>query len=702
MSEVSNPLGLITISAPSLEDSQYAENLQDAFDNINDNFLRIVNSSILKGNNGDSIRVIEWEFYDGTEFDDWGKGIVQTIFGRIYWDPEQEDPWSSWDGTMAGLNSLLTQLGITDPNKLTSYFTDHNKILIAYKYYGQPLPIQTTDLYCPIQPYMFMDTRPIPENGGAYFEDLSCYVGYVYENDSWGWAINNAFPTIKWNSNIGNYTWCINGVPTNIIAKGVKGDNGNDGNSNIRAVMVQKNTINNSTEYEVIAIYDSGDWIYRDTASDIPTWNSLLAANYQVSAYLMDDGQYVDYIWSWIDSVDSTSSKYRYILHTDDNWLTQVVGLATLKNTLDATYIYDANGDLVSGPNTGIRGLYLQGKQLDSDRNSYHLLYKGGDSDEYSDGANHLHLIHTDNVSKDNQSPSGITEDPNNPNKFIIDNYDVEIEGDFKVNNIDKHTTISGDTITTGHLQSSSADINGNLQADRATLMNSLSWSNGIQANSGEQNTLTISAANPNSSAKVIIKDKLSVQKDSITALEINASGSFPLISSTGNLNITSNDGIYNYTAAIHSTKTDTRAVFANYTSGQIDKWIALFGDTGSNSTVTIHKYKYGKLVKLYIIVDINAKQYIDFTNVNYFRIYIGSNRDLEIKNTAAVVQSTIYRNSFNLSPVQYYIDTTSPEFNNRPYIETYYSPHAVGTGTYHDNYIIQLEYFEGVQDVQN
>ena len=77
MSEIqNNGIPLKKIVAPSLNQSNYAENLSGTFDNIDKNFATLANYDFIKGESGKSIRIEEVSFFneDG-ELNEYGKKI---------------------------------------------------------------------------------------------------------------------------------------------------------------------------------------------------------------------------------------------------------------------------------------------------------------------------------------------------------------------------------------------------------------------------------------------------------------------------------------------------------------------------------------------------------------------------------------------------------------------------------------------------
>ena len=58
---------LNTISAPSLNDSKFGDNIKTQFENINDNFQKLSNYDFTKGEKGDSIDFVDIKLAEDEE-----------------------------------------------------------------------------------------------------------------------------------------------------------------------------------------------------------------------------------------------------------------------------------------------------------------------------------------------------------------------------------------------------------------------------------------------------------------------------------------------------------------------------------------------------------------------------------------------------------------------------------------------------------
>ena len=50
---------LTSITVPNLNESGYAQQLSNAFTDINSNFVKLANRDFIKGENGDSVKIVE-------------------------------------------------------------------------------------------------------------------------------------------------------------------------------------------------------------------------------------------------------------------------------------------------------------------------------------------------------------------------------------------------------------------------------------------------------------------------------------------------------------------------------------------------------------------------------------------------------------------------------------------------------------------
>ena len=74
-----NNLELEKIIFPSLVSVEYANSLSNAFDNINANFSILANREFVKGESGESFKVIEKPIFDGEALTEIGEKLKKCI-----------------------------------------------------------------------------------------------------------------------------------------------------------------------------------------------------------------------------------------------------------------------------------------------------------------------------------------------------------------------------------------------------------------------------------------------------------------------------------------------------------------------------------------------------------------------------------------------------------------------------------------------
>lgn len=218
MSEIqNNGIPLKKIVAPSLNQSNYAENLSVTFDNIDKNFATLANYDFIKGESGESIRIEEVSFFneDG-ELNEYGEKIHKYF----------EDNFSEETRKDIIVNGVTISLFENfTPEKAGNLFlitTTYNDV--------DDISVPVSSLY-----YVFLDGRfsngkfakdKAEEETYNDIEDLSCIL--VYDKDTAEFkSLNNAFPTIYYEKNVG-LCWKVNGNETGIPVKGQRGDDGKD------------------------------------------------------------------------------------------------------------------------------------------------------------------------------------------------------------------------------------------------------------------------------------------------------------------------------------------------------------------------------------------------------------------------------------------------------------------------------------------
>ena len=174
------------ITAPSLNDVKYADGLNKAFENINDNFLQLANKDFVKGNAGDSVIIKEIDLLlpDNKSYLDDIKAVIENRLkeGEAKTVILNDKAYSLWGnlesqtGQSSSVNSTLKML--------------YSKVLDANGHY---IETPVSSLY-----FVFLDGRFVndaisdaDENQFTNITDTSCVI--IYDSGEFK-VLENAFP----------------------------------------------------------------------------------------------------------------------------------------------------------------------------------------------------------------------------------------------------------------------------------------------------------------------------------------------------------------------------------------------------------------------------------------------------------------------------------------------------------------------------
>ena len=310
--EPKKQLNLVQITAPGLNKSNYGEQLDQQFQNIDSNFKKIVGTDFLKGNTGDSVQLIEAEFNEG------GRKSL-----GLYLNNEELTDGSLYEKIKQTILTALTKYvnGTIDENniniksqlinvgKLTwkDWLKRSNKITFLYKTndFGKKNIISSLQ-------YTFMDARfnNIQYNNISSYEgavDLSCIIFLGDTDGKLSFSRINTFPTIYYDTNMesadsteynryGTFCWRINGNDTGIPAVGPRGKTGKD--NKIYVVRVDKNTdaSNECIIKEVLYVSDTethfipiDEFVKQDVHFDEGVFVLAIKEFERVSEYMSND-----------------------------------------------------------------------------------------------------------------------------------------------------------------------------------------------------------------------------------------------------------------------------------------------------------------------------------------------------------------------------------------------------------------------------
>lgn len=233
------------IVSPELTATDFAFNFKNMVDNIDANFKILANHDFIKGDRGDSVKVIETSIHDENgELNEWGNLIKQCIEDNVEANLRENvviagEPYNVFDNLAF------------DPEN-----PDKSKLHLIYNIsdYEKDVPVGSL-------PYVFLDGRFANINIGkatdyelskySDLSDTSCIL--VYEKDGFK-ILENAFPTVYYEKHIG-LCWKINGGKTGLPIQGIPGKDG----LNAPVYIVKAEQIDTSLDFKVTHVYEAHD-----------------------------------------------------------------------------------------------------------------------------------------------------------------------------------------------------------------------------------------------------------------------------------------------------------------------------------------------------------------------------------------------------------------------------------------------------------
>lgn len=201
-----------TLEVPELN-SNYAQNLKDFVQAVNNNFAKVASLPFLKGDSGVSIEVYHERLFDEVDgeriYTDFGKAVIRCIYGT--------EEFPADEMTVSGVHSYDELRNI----ETIEVFYDRSQGL---KYLTVP--------------FMFHDARKnylgevVDGDLCENFIDMSTFVvgGYVVDEETgekrWDLQQHNFEPKLYYNRTLNKFCWAIGSQKTDIIAQGVEGKAG--------------------------------------------------------------------------------------------------------------------------------------------------------------------------------------------------------------------------------------------------------------------------------------------------------------------------------------------------------------------------------------------------------------------------------------------------------------------------------------------
>ena len=337
------------IKAPKLDDTNYANELSNVFNNINSNFIQLANRDFVKGEQGTSVMIEEIDLSTETELRNALKACI-------------EDNEDSANNTISYTDKNGTEYTLSlwdnfnnNPGTLKMIYTideNNNKEYVSSLY------------------YVFLDGRfanthigNIDHTEYTTINDLSCIV--VYDKDGFK-KLSNAFPTIYYERGVG-LCWKLNGVGTGIPVQGIPGKNGENGKLYI--VKSNETFSTDKSSVEVTHVYDNS---YTEVDDFLQTADIEKSVKYPAiilcpNPYTTINGNL--FYFGTIEVVKENDSK-KIIAYSDyTNAINTYIDYENITN-------YFKNIDITNTNNLGLPGIFipLESKNNNDEPQKAHLL----------------------------------------------------------------------------------------------------------------------------------------------------------------------------------------------------------------------------------------------------------------------------------------------------------------------------------------
>lgn len=460
------------IIAPDLGSPEFSTSLVEAFNTIDSNFKKIIQAPYLKGDRGASIETVVLKKPDHvvegnpSEYEMLLDAIIDRL-NNVY--------YLGCDPTTQGVRyDALPGAGVNSADKLVQ--EDHFTVFKDFS---------TNEMYL-ICPYIFIDARiqyldRIAESNRQKFIDTSSIVTGKYTRNNegvyrWTIDISTNIPKLYFDDQSGYYCWLVNNEKTGIIAQGVKGENGIDGNITICRGIRVTNTIEdedaNTNESRIVikSVYQqqsSNESNSQSISNTVYGWipvgsNTPDLENRPVLVYGYDNEsgynnppKYIQFGIAFVEDIaeDTTedaegtstpnASKQYYIVYVSNLDLVKVMrenSIAKLLETISS-----------SG---SVQGLYISSEKNGNTIRNVHMFW----NDDSDNGA-HLSKVPYSCVTQ------GVRDsDPIRGSKLIVD-YDTTSVGDLNVQGVayTHHIKTSGDGHDQIMFQSSQGVIQGSI-----------------------------------------------------------------------------------------------------------------------------------------------------------------------------------------------------------------------------------------------
>lgn len=365
------------IVIPTIGDAGYADSLNEAFDTINKNFVKLSNHDFVKGDAGVSVKIADYKFFneDGTltVFGERLKEFIVNMSDRP--DIEQADIKDANEEKVCGLFDYFD----ANPGSLKMICEwDETEV--------DPILSPVTSLY-----YVFMDGRYMGKALSEYerqyenTKDFSCILVYDVDRETGEGkfsSLNNAFPTVYYEKGIG-LCWKINGAGSGLPIRGIPGKDG----ANATLYIVKSTNIEDSiepgkpTKGVVDGIYESYEgYIPVEDIEDITLLDNQAALILGPKENSADNTFYfgtlaLEEVTTEITDEDgnvtTSTEQVLYAYCSSDTSITTGLDTEAFINSMKRINLLDNGTDL----STGIKGLFipLQSPTADN-KQKVHLL----------------------------------------------------------------------------------------------------------------------------------------------------------------------------------------------------------------------------------------------------------------------------------------------------------------------------------------
>lgn len=319
-----------TLEVPELN-SNYAQNLKDFVQAVNNNFAKVASLPFLKGDSGVSIEVYAERMYNEVDgervYTDFGKAVISCIYGTEEFPTEEM--------AVCGVHS----------------YEDLQNIEAIEVFYDRSQGLKYLTV-----PFMFHDARKnylgeiLEDELCGNFIDMSTFVVGGYELDGetgekrWVLTQHNFEPKLYYNKTIKKFCWSIGSQKTDIIAQGVEGKAG----ASVYAKYCKGELDSNRTYINITEVLNDGslDFVENDGVSSMVTDGDFVMVE-----FTHEDG-----------SIDLTFGKVITVGGQQCIPYFEAVTVSSLASNVTLKELLDRVGETVENNDDNVRGLYVYSK----------------------------------------------------------------------------------------------------------------------------------------------------------------------------------------------------------------------------------------------------------------------------------------------------------------------------------------------------